>query len=526
MQSSQRDRRRTTRPSAARGDTFTDTSSGVPAARQLVDSGEAFVEHEASELVDEAGATRRAGMNSSGQITGAPWSRFHRQSPSTADDAAASRRRSAAGRRRRHRRGARPRRKFARARSSRSKHAFSQPVRPSAGQEPPRRVRMAYGSLSIAGDGCRARSSTIDCAPSRTTAPCRVWEKSSGFTAGAADVLRRNNVIGHAATPPVARWSSRTDSGAVRRRGISSRRNSSRSSRSCSSIMWAPADSDLTAYIVASTTRCTATPTTCSRSSRPLDLHGRRVRRPFRQRDDRRARRESRSLALRIADPRRTLAALRQRRRVPRRLRARRHRGAAGCPGCELSRLVRRGGPDDHGQPGSAGAGRAADARASAAPTPRSRATSRTSRSSPTTGATSRSVTVPTLVIQCTDDAIAPLEVGEYVHEAIPRSTFTVLSTTGHIPILSGAARSRRRASARTCHDRHRLREALSASRVRAALHRHRRASSSRSTTRSSTGRGTRPRTSSGSASPRCSMPGARSSTRPGTPRPFTCRGS
>jgi sigma-B regulation protein RsbQ len=48
-------------------------------------------------------------------------------------------------------------------------------------------------------------------------------------------------------------------------------------------------------------------------------------------------------------------------------------------------------------------------------------------------------VTVPTLVIQCTDDLIAPVEVGRYVHEAIPDSALTVLSTTGHIPILSGA---------------------------------------------------------------------------------------
>jgi sigma-B regulation protein RsbQ len=47
-------------------------------------------------------------------------------------------------------------------------------------------------------------------------------------------------------------------------------------------------------------------------------------------------------------------------------------------------------------------------------------------------------VTVPTLVMQCTDDAIAPLEVGEYVHREIPASTFALLRTTGHIPILAG----------------------------------------------------------------------------------------
>jgi sigma-B regulation protein RsbQ len=48
-------------------------------------------------------------------------------------------------------------------------------------------------------------------------------------------------------------------------------------------------------------------------------------------------------------------------------------------------------------------------------------------------------VSVPTQVIQSSDDVIAPLEVGEYVHEAIAGSTLTVLSSTGHIPILSGA---------------------------------------------------------------------------------------
>ena len=47
-------------------------------------------------------------------------------------------------------------------------------------------------------------------------------------------------------------------------------------------------------------------------------------------------------------------------------------------------------------------------------------------------------VTVPTLVMQSSADAIAPLEVGEYVHAAIPGSRLTVLETTGHVPILSG----------------------------------------------------------------------------------------
>ncbi len=46
-------------------------------------------------------------------------------------------------------------------------------------------------------------------------------------------------------------------------------------------------------------------------------------------------------------------------------------------------------------------------------------------------------VRVPTLVLQCSSDVIAPLAVGEYVHRAIPGSEFVVLSATGHCPNLS-----------------------------------------------------------------------------------------
>jgi sigma-B regulation protein RsbQ len=46
-------------------------------------------------------------------------------------------------------------------------------------------------------------------------------------------------------------------------------------------------------------------------------------------------------------------------------------------------------------------------------------------------------VTTPTLVLQCRDDVIAPLPVGQYVHTAIPGSSFVVLDATGHCPNLS-----------------------------------------------------------------------------------------
>jgi sigma-B regulation protein RsbQ len=46
-------------------------------------------------------------------------------------------------------------------------------------------------------------------------------------------------------------------------------------------------------------------------------------------------------------------------------------------------------------------------------------------------------VGVPTLVLQCSEDVIAPDVVGRYVHEHIPGSTLTHLAATGHCPHLS-----------------------------------------------------------------------------------------
>jgi sigma-B regulation protein RsbQ len=46
-------------------------------------------------------------------------------------------------------------------------------------------------------------------------------------------------------------------------------------------------------------------------------------------------------------------------------------------------------------------------------------------------------VAVPTLVMQCSEDVIAPQAVGRYVHESIPGSVFTQLRATGHVPHLS-----------------------------------------------------------------------------------------
>ncbi|HET6698603.1 MAG TPA: alpha/beta hydrolase [Nocardioidaceae bacterium] len=46
-------------------------------------------------------------------------------------------------------------------------------------------------------------------------------------------------------------------------------------------------------------------------------------------------------------------------------------------------------------------------------------------------------VPVPTLVLQCREDAIAPVHVGQYVHEALPDSTMVLLDAVGHCPNLS-----------------------------------------------------------------------------------------
>jgi len=46
-------------------------------------------------------------------------------------------------------------------------------------------------------------------------------------------------------------------------------------------------------------------------------------------------------------------------------------------------------------------------------------------------------VNVPTLVLQCSDDVIAPGAVGEYVHQQIPGSELVRMTATGHCPNLS-----------------------------------------------------------------------------------------
>lgn len=44
---------------------------------------------------------------------------------------------------------------------------------------------------------------------------------------------------------------------------------------------------------------------------------------------------------------------------------------------------------------------------------------------------------VPTLILQCADDSIAPLEVGDYLHTHLKNSTLKQMSAKGHYPQLS-----------------------------------------------------------------------------------------
>ena len=46
-------------------------------------------------------------------------------------------------------------------------------------------------------------------------------------------------------------------------------------------------------------------------------------------------------------------------------------------------------------------------------------------------------VKIPTLILQCREDIIAPQVVGEYVHHAMPASQLVILDATGHCPNLS-----------------------------------------------------------------------------------------
>jgi sigma-B regulation protein RsbQ len=49
-------------------------------------------------------------------------------------------------------------------------------------------------------------------------------------------------------------------------------------------------------------------------------------------------------------------------------------------------------------------------------------------------------VTTPALILQCTNDAVAPVEVGEYMHAHMRGSTLTMIDAIGHCPHVSHPA--------------------------------------------------------------------------------------
>lgn len=46
-------------------------------------------------------------------------------------------------------------------------------------------------------------------------------------------------------------------------------------------------------------------------------------------------------------------------------------------------------------------------------------------------------VAIPSLILQCSDDMVAPVEVGEYLERHMPRSTMRQMKATGHCPHMS-----------------------------------------------------------------------------------------
>ncbi len=46
-------------------------------------------------------------------------------------------------------------------------------------------------------------------------------------------------------------------------------------------------------------------------------------------------------------------------------------------------------------------------------------------------------VTIPSLILQCSDDTISPMEVGYYLHDHLNQSTLNVMKATGHCPHMS-----------------------------------------------------------------------------------------
>jgi sigma-B regulation protein RsbQ len=51
-------------------------------------------------------------------------------------------------------------------------------------------------------------------------------------------------------------------------------------------------------------------------------------------------------------------------------------------------------------------------------------------------------LTTPTLILQCSDDMIAPRPVGEYLQRTLPNATLAIIQNQGHCPHLSAPGAS------------------------------------------------------------------------------------
>jgi sigma-B regulation protein RsbQ len=50
--------------------------------------------------------------------------------------------------------------------------------------------------------------------------------------------------------------------------------------------------------------------------------------------------------------------------------------------------------------------------------------------------------TVPALILQCSDDLVAPMAVGRFLHQHLPASTLHVIDNVGHCPHMSAPTAS------------------------------------------------------------------------------------
>ena len=163
---------------------------------------------------------------------------------------------------------------------------------------------------------------------------------------------------------------------------------------------------------------------------------GRGIRRAFGVGDDRRTGDDRRSEPVRQARIADSLPVLYRRRRLSRRLLKGRYRRTAGVAGAELPWRSRAMAPVIMGTPDRPELQDELAETFCRTDPERARVFARTTFLSDNRADLPR-IPVPTLVIECSQDAIAPREVGAYVHAHVPGSQLVTLDATGHCPHVS-----------------------------------------------------------------------------------------